>query len=750
MIPGVTPIDSYAVSLLPAAYDLSDPDTLQSLLRDPFGPRIYLLEASPYDPVGAALVNVRAASQDYQTAPSDSLVSKLFPGRLITPYNFQASVFSGGRLATRSIPAFGDNRIANPDGQLDAWASYSWAYRDLVIKVGQPGYTYSQYGVVNTITVEDLTWKWNEIAIHLRDYQFKLAKPIQSNLYRGTNGCLLGNGTTTLGSGSLTCPAGSMTMETWVRPTTSTTATEVFAGWRSGTAAGNRLFQFAGGTANTPRFQVRNDAGTAFVAQPTLSIAAGQEFHIAGVLDISAGNIRCVIDGVTVATTAVTGTFNTVLSTFYVMQTDAGTALFPGTMDELRIWSSALSDATIAANKGSEILATTSGLVALYRFNETSGTTAFDSTSGAHNLTITAPTWVGSLEGDSSLAGKCKPLAYGQVRQVEPVCVDSFNLIYQWHDGSVQGPSALSDGAVALTGDGDVSDLRTTTVTSGHYKTDNARGLLRLGATPAGKLTLDGQGDNSGGYVSTAADLVRRIVTRKGGITDPDGLDVATLTAANTANSAVHNYATRLDAINIEAVIDELAASVGAFWTYSRAGLFRFVILPTPGTPVATLGDADVVQDAMERVIIPPPAKRVRLGYKRYWATQTPGEMGTGVAASVQADLGQDYRYVTAENGTVATAYLNAEQDELVSLMDTAADAQAEANRRVTLTGVRRQLIHVPLVAGLFVYNMGDTIAFDSSITRYGLAGWKGVVVGIVEDAGDGSGPGSIELDLWG
>jgi hypothetical protein len=549
MIPGVTALGVYAIGELPSEYDLSEPDSLTLLLAHPDEARVFLLEASPYDPIAVALAApllpgiTGLANTDYSTGPTDSIASKYFAGRLMNPYNLQTSVFANGRLAARSIPSFGEVKVANPDGAMDRLARYSWAWRSMTFKVGLPTFAYDDFGLIFTGTSEEPTWDWNTITLHPRDLQYLLAKPLQTTFYAGTGG----------------------------------------------------------------------------------------------------------------------------------------------------------------------------------------------------------------LEGGVELAGKPKPKAYGQVREIEPVAVDPANLVYQYNDGSTQSSNNWKDAGVALTSDGDVADLYATSVVAGHYKTDLAHGLLRLGSEPIGTLTGDVQGDASGsGYVYSAADIIRRILTTAAGLADGD-LDLSTFTVANAANSAVNGHYSRLDPIDIDVVIDLLASSIGAFWTYSRAGLFRLIILDEPGMSIATIGLMnDVVQDSMSKPAPVPPAKRLRLGYKKFWTTQTSDALAISVSPADKANYAEEYRYVTAEDTSVATAHLDAEELEQITLLDTEADAQTEADRRFALYSKRREVLRVPLVRSLFTRELGDVVQLGSDFTRYGLAFWKGVVVGLTEDAGDAKTAPSTELEIWG
>ena len=68
-----------------------------------------------------------------------------------------------------------------------------------------------------------------------------------------------------------------------------------------------------------------------------------------------------------------------------------------GSMDEVRIWNVARSASDIQANMAHPLTGTEAGLVACYRFDEGTGTTAHDATTNHCNGTlVNAPTWVAS------------------------------------------------------------------------------------------------------------------------------------------------------------------------------------------------------------------------------------------------------------------------------------------------------------------------------------------------------------------
>ena len=755
MIPGVTALAQYAVGELPASLSLAVGDPLAASLGDPTATKTYLLVAQPYDPVGLALVTLRLSTNGYTTKPSDpTLPNELFRNRLVRPLNIQTSVLTGGRLRPSALPSFGEIEIANQDrvhrttgatyGDLDTIVEYSWPRRSLNVLVGHETFFFSEFGSIFNGTAEDVTWDQETIKLRLRGYEYRLQKPIQATKYRGMGMQVRLDGVDDYLSGSVSCPAGAMTMEVRVTPTGSS-GSDALMNWRNGVAAGLRLLYFNG--ANQPLFAVRNDSGTVYETGSPPTLAAGVSACVTGVLNLATNKIGLLVDGVLVGTeTTVTGTFNTVLGTLALGRlADSASFFFPGEEDEARVWSYARTAEQTQADMTRELLGTETGLVYYNKINDGTGTTA-TATVGA-NLTLNGgAAWVGTIEGGLDLAGKYKALTYGQVRQRRAVLVDSINLIYQVHDRACQSISLVEDKKVALTAAGDVADLYATTVTAGQYKTDLARGLIRLGTKPDGEVTCEVQGDSTGGYVSTAADIIRRLITRHGGLLDPSEIDIGAIARANTANSSVHGYATDIEPESLDEIVGKLANSIGAWWTYTRPGLFTMRRLEAPSSPIGTIAEKDVRVGGVSRLPSAPPSKTQRLGYRRNWIPMRPEAVATSLTAEQKGLAAETYRYATATGASsIQTAYADAEDVDAESYMDTLANAQAEADRRQTLWGVPRDIYSVPLANGLFQYNLGDT--WTLTIPRFGLStGQPFVVVGITEDvAAD-----EVTLELWG
>lgn len=361
----------------------------------------------------------------------------------------------------------------------------------------------------------------------------------------------------------------------------------------------------------------------------------------------------------------------------------------------------------------------------------------------------------GGKEGGSELVGRPKPLAYGVVRQVPPVLIDSANLVYQFHNGTVSAVSAVRDAGAALTFSADYASyalLVAAAIPAGQYATCLAEGMIRLGAKATALVTLDAQGDATddgitSGYVQTVPAMVQRIAVTRG--TSP--LDYP----ADFETSAFASLPTQASGIwigpevrTMDSVLDELMASIGGWWTFTRSGLVTAGVLATPAaaTDVIDLSTADA--DRIERLAAPEPVWRVTLGYKKFYATQEPSSLAASLTAAEVDSYGKQYRFVSSNAATGASilaAYPQARELVVFTTLDDATEAQAECDRLLALFGKRRKAWRVRDVRQLFQYRIGQSVRLEHD--RFGLsAGVDYVAVGLAENAAARA----ADLTLWG
>jgi hypothetical protein len=757
MIPGLTAVGTTAVSALPPGYTLATVDPLLALLANPYARRTYLLEAGPKNPGTDAIETVRLSNDGWASKPTDTPASTGYKGRLTTPYNAQVSVLRNGLPGGGGIPTFGAIGIGNPSTrgangtishEQDDLAGLIWTGYDLEVLVGAPTFARSEFGTIFSGTAEGIRRGFSGLELPLRGYELLLKKPVQSRLYWGFGPCLrfaatgyvdfgdiLDRGATD--SFTVEVLFSSTTLATFKALATKKTVTAANAGWQFNYNTSNQLVIGAADGTNSVTATV---AGAAYLD--------GTLHRASFVVDRTAQVMRLYVDGELVLTSGSIAGVGSLANAnpLRVGSFNDGSLGWTGELDDFRFWSVARTQAEIRATMHRELLGTETGLEVYAKLNEAIGTTAEDSTANNRDGTITAGTWVNTLEGGAELAGKPKPKGRGQVRDYEPVFVGDANfLIYQFNDRSSHAVNAVKDMGLALTPAGNVSDLFATTVAAGEYKTDLTRGLYRLGAKPAGKVTNDFQGDNTGsGYVSTGPDIVRRMLVDDYGFADPAGLDGGAFARANTANGSVCGYATRLEVEHGDEIATRILDSIWAWWTFTRPGLFTLGVVTDPADAVAssTIDANDVLEDSLAEEATPEPTTGLRLGYRRVWATQSASELATTLSSTEIARLGEPYQYAPAGDATVVDDNPEAADFTLPTCLDTLADAQAEADRRQAILGIRRSILRVSLVNGLHAYNVGDVVRLD--LDRYSVD-HNFLVVGWVEDV-----PDNITLLLWG
>lgn len=344
----------------------------------------------------------------------------------------------------------------------------------------------------------------------------------------------------------------------------------------------------------------------------------------------------------------------------------------------------------------------------------------------------------------TALVGRRLPRAFGKPQNVTPVPVDPGTLIYQVHDGSVQAIPAVYDRAVALVSDGERTGpgaLESWGQVPGRYVTDTTTGRFRLGATPTGPVTADVEGDDGGplGFVQTAADVLRRLVTMDGVLTDDD-LDLPAFTALNlSAPYPVSLYLT--DDRPLAAVLDELMQSVGGFWTFTperRLTVGRLAF----ATPVATVPASHI--HALARVATDTPPWRLRLGYGRTWTVHGEADVAPGATAARRAFVTQPHRYAVHDLEATRRRRALATDDELLTLLNTAEDAASALDQLVSVIGIDRHRYDVVVSGWQFRLRVGQTITFAHP--RFGLTpALQFLILGLTENTDTGH----TALRLW-
>lgn len=326
------------------------------------------------------------------------------------------------------------------------------------------------------------------------------------------------------------------------------------------------------------------------------------------------------------------------------------------------------------------------------------------------------------------LKGRPRPRVYGRVYNISPPLVNTARLIYQAHDGALADIPAVYDRGATLSRGADYADLadmQANAPGAGQWRAWLAGGCLRLGSSPSGQVSCDAV---EGAAVAdrTVAQILSRIALSMGlALEDIDLLDRATLdqAAPQEVGVWVDGEQTAL------AVMDKVAASVGAWYGFDRLGWLRMGRLAAPaGSPVSEITEASVV--ALERTAQDAlPAWRVVVSHARNYTVQA-SDIAGSVGAARRAWIAQATRAASAERASVKTLHRLATEMVRDTLLVSGADAQAEAARLLALYSVRRDtfVVTVRLAADeVAALDLGKVVRL--TWPRFGLAGGKLLMV---------------------
>lgn len=354
--------------------------------------------------------------------------------------------------------------------------------------------------------------------------------------------------------------------------------------------------------------------------------------------------------------------------------------------------------------------------------------------------------------GPNDIKGSRKPLCYGLRENCTPALVNTAKLIYQVHDGSIDVMDGVHDQGIALADEGDLANLaalEAATVSAGHFKTCLALGLFRLGSLPAGRITASVFGDNSGsGYVSSAAEIVERLLTDRCGI-DPADIDSASFSALASAAGYECGVYFRGD-LTRQAAIDAVLASCGGWLAPTRTGQWQIGQLVAPsGTPAFSFADSDILaldSQATRDSGAGIPVWQVKLRGRRYDPAAA-GDLAASIAAARRAELMEEWREALATDAAVKTKHLLAPEMTAETAIASESDMATEAARLLALHKVRRDFVsaRVALTQANAAVDLGDVVRITTPRLGYD-AGRDFICVGIEADGKRKR----LTMDLWG
>ena len=358
----------------------------------------------------------------------------------------------------------------------------------------------------------------------------------------------------------------------------------------------------------------------------------------------------------------------------------------------------------------------------------------------------------GNMEGGDDLLGKAKPLVFGKVLNIAPPLVDTTRNIFQVHDaGLVVSVDGVYDRGVALTAGAvytSLADIQATAPAANQYRVWNsatAGCYIRLGSTPTGTITLDA----TQGATRSVGALFNSILTKAGvSSSDISASDITALNAAVSYECGVYCDWQR-DFSPLE-ILDELCASVGAWYGADASGVFRIGRIEIPvGTEVGTITATELLK--IERVAskdpgVGIPAWRVKVGYQKIYNVQK--DLPNTVTAARRALLATAYRQNEASDAAVKTANLLSPELEFKTVLSSKTDALAEAGRLLAIYKVKRDLYQITIRVDpdlASIIDIGKIVKLQ--VNRFGMnAGKKFLIVGLRTNLRGYQ----FELTLWG
>lgn len=352
-------------------------------------------------------------------------------------------------------------------------------------------------------------------------------------------------------------------------------------------------------------------------------------------------------------------------------------------------------------------------------------------------------------DGTTDIKGKYKPLLFGYVQKISPVCVNTARLIYQVNNGAIFDVPAVYDRGTVLTKGADYvseADMQANNPAASTYRVWPAGGMFRLGSTNAGQVLCDAiEGATAASRYPGA--LMNKVLL-KAGVVAGD-IDSASLAALDAACPWECGYYAGHDAgVSSSEILDALTESTNSWWVVSGSNKVTTGLLSTPsGTPVSNLHEGNIInltrrqgKDDTRGI----PSWRLVVGYAKYWTVQI-NDFAAAVTVAVREDWGQEYRTVTSSDVAVQTAYATSEDTRVNTLIRYAADAQSLCNSQLALFKTKRDV----LLCDAYIKNQSISVGSIIRLTlpRFGLdSGKLFLVIGTELD----SRIGRISLTLWG
>lgn len=308
------------------------------------------------------------------------------------------------------------------------------------------------------------------------------------------------------------------------------------------------------------------------------------------------------------------------------------------------------------------------------------------------------------LGGTSANKEELRPVCYGECFNVTPLLEDDPLHKYRVNYGQMERFIETRDNGVVIT-----------------PTTSTSTGQLTLTARPAGTVTTSIQGLHyAGAYIKDIANIIKAIVVTWGStntrLTLAD-IDITLFTSFTTANPQTVGYYCN-NKVNVIDVITELASSLGAQVLFNRRGKLQIFQINLTGTPTRIIEHTQMIANSFKWISRPTVRGTIHLGYCRNWTVQE--TLDTGIVTTSRELFQKDMFTVTVSDSTVKTNYKQSALPERIStLLVNTTEATAEANRRLTLWKIQRNIYEFEGITELFDLTVGQLITLK--FPRFGL-----------------------------
>jgi len=343
------------------------------------------------------------------------------------------------------------------------------------------------------------------------------------------------------------------------------------------------------------------------------------------------------------------------------------------------------------------------------------------------------------------------PMLFGECFNVTPILVDPSEHEYMLHNGKMEGIIEARDDDVPV----NVQKLL-------------HKGTCLLSNNSFGAITASGQGDSSDGYKNTVSRLVEHIVTRYG--KDGERFESSDIDHQSFEKFEAENpQAVGLfinDRVNVITGITMLADSLGAQVIPSRSGLLRIIKIRAPlagnapiindevnlvtntgNTLVGTNGNTllsthsnetrvltehDIVERGISISKRVPVRSSIKIGYCKNYTVQK--EVTTGIPQNHKELYSNEWLSKLATDNAVSLLYkIDTQPVQKDTLLVNGDDAQAEADRLLSIFSVQRSVFKIKGFINLVYIELGDDIILK--FNKFGLDNGKyGVVLSIDVD----------------